>query len=170
MATRAAFASLIASLLASAGLAADASVAASTDAACGPAGARAAVREAAPRLRMLGEVAVVVSPEKVDRVLCGDTTGDGRSDMAVSIASGGSAGDVGYLLFRRVGEAWRLERKGAGYKLGLFRRGSEIEVVQPVYRQNDPNCCPTGGFDRIRLRWQDGRYVVARAWRTRGLS
>jgi hypothetical protein len=87
--------------------------------------------------------------------------------MAVSIASGGTAGDVGWLFFVPAGSHWRLAGSGSGYKLGLFRSNSDLDVVQPVYRKNDPNCCPTGGFDRTRYRWDGKRLVVAKTWHTK---
>jgi hypothetical protein len=87
--------------------------------------------------------------------------------MAVSIASGGTAGDVGWLFFVPDGSHWRLARSGSGYKLGLFRASSDLDVVQPIYRKNDPNCCPTGGFDHIRYRWDGKHLVVAKTWHTK---
>jgi hypothetical protein len=40
-------------------------------------------------------------------------------------------------------------------------------VTQPIYKKNDPNCCPTGGFDHHRYHWNGARFVVARAWHTK---
>ena len=100
-------------------------------------------------------------------MLCFDVTGDGRGDMAVTLASGGTAGDVGWLFFVPDGPRWRLAGSGTGYKLGLRRSGSGLLDVQPVYRKNDPNCCPTGGFDRTLYRWNGSRLVVARSWHTK---
>ena len=54
-----------------------------------------------------------------------------------------------------------------GYKLGLFPRGDQLEVVQPVYRRRDPNCCPTGGYDRVLYRFDGRQLVVTRRWHTR---
>ena len=52
-------------------------------------------------------------------------------------------------------------------KLGLFRVAGDLDVVQPVYKKTDPNCCPTGGFDHTRYHWDGTRFVVARAYRTK---
>ena len=43
----------------------------------------------------------------------------------------------------------------------------DVVVSQPVYEKNDPNCCPTGGFDHERWHWSGKRFVVARSWHTR---
>jgi hypothetical protein len=45
---------------------------------------------------------------------------------------------------------WRVALARSGYKLGLFRLGGDLAGSQPIYRKNDPNCCPTGGFDHTR--------------------
>jgi hypothetical protein len=138
----------------------------SAPAACSPAAARTAIAETRPSLALIGDK-VLIAPRQADRVICLDATGDGHGDMAVSLASGGSAGDVGWLLFVRNGAGWRLGGSGTGYKLGLFRSGSRLEVAQPVYRARDPSCCPTGGFDRTLYRWSGSRLVVARTWHTK---
>jgi hypothetical protein len=147
-------------------VAATASPASSASPTCSQAAARAAIAQAKPRLALIGDK-VLTTPEQADRVLCFDVTGDGRTDMAVSLASGGTAGDVGWLLFVPNDARWRLARSGTGYKLGLQRSGSKLEVVQPVYRAKDPNCCPSGGFDRTLYRWDGSRLVVARASHTK---
>ena len=54
-----------------------------------------------------------------------------------------------------------------GYKVGLARLGGDLVTTQPVYSKNDPNCCPTGGFDHTRSHWNGKRFVVARAWRSK---
>jgi len=134
--------------------------------ACSPAGARTAIEQTKPRLALIGDK-VLIKPAPANRVLCFDITGDRRTDMLVSVASGGTAGDVGWLLFLPDGTRWRLVRSGTGYKLSLLRSGSAFEAVQPVYRSNDPNCCPTGGFDRTLYRWTGGRLAVVRTRHTK---
>ena len=137
--------------------------------ACSNASARAAIAASKPRLALLGPDEVTIAPSQADKVLYFDVTGDGRADMAVSLFSGGSAGDVGWLFFvrERTAARWRLARSGTGYKLGLFRSGSGLLEVQPVYRKNDPNCCPTGGFDRTLYLWRGDRLVAAKSWHTK---
>jgi hypothetical protein len=133
---------------------------------CSNAAARGAIAAAKPRLALIGDK-VLITPDQADVVLCFDLTRDGRTDMAVGLGSGGTAGDVGWLVFVPNGRAWRLAGSGTGYKLGLRRSGSELLAVQPVYRKNDPNCCPTGGFDRTLYRWDGKRLVVKRSWHTK---
>jgi len=87
--------------------------------------------------------------------------------LAVSIASGGTAGDTSWVAFVRAGTGWRVVKAEQGYKLGLFPRGDRLEVVQPVYRRRDPNCCPTGGYDRVLYGFDGRQLVVTRRWHTR---
>ena len=122
--------------------------------------AKGAIVRAHLKMQTIGDSATRVDPSSVDELVCaGDT-------MAVTIASGGTAGDIGLILFRRTPGGWRVERTVGGYKLGLFRAGADIVFSQPVYEKNDPNCCPTGGFDHVRYRWNGRRYAVARRWHT----
>ena len=136
-------------------------------AACGAATARAAIASTHLRLKLLGDTAQRVDPASADEVICFDFTRDGRLDLAVSIASGGTAGDIGFVVFRRAAAAWRVALTGAGYKLGLARIGGDFVETQPVYRSNDANCCPSGGFDHRRFHWSGARFVVVRAWHTK---
>ena len=136
--------------------------------ACGPALAKRAVSATNLRMKLLGDSPVRVDPSSVDRVLCHDFTRDGRADLAFTIASGGTAGDIGFAVLRATPTGgWRVGLARSGYKLGLFRLGNDPVGSQPVYRKNDPNCCPTGGFDHTRYRWNGTRFAIARAWHTR---
>jgi hypothetical protein len=98
-------------------------------------------------------------PKLVDSVICLSLPG-GRTAMALTIASGGTAGDTSWAIY--VGSRLALVR--GGYKLSLGRRGSDLVETDPVYRSNDPNCCPTGGFDHARWHWDGTKFVVARTW------
>jgi hypothetical protein len=132
--------------------------------ACSLATARAAIRATGARVPTLAgptEPPEPADPALADRVVCAGPV------LAVSIASGGTAGDTAWLAFVRDGPRWRVVKSAGGYKIGIFGRGGEIEVVQPVYRARDPNCCPTGGFDRARYRFDGRRLVVSRRWHTR---
>lgn len=104
----------------------------------------------------------------VDSMICHDLTGDGRADMAVTLASGGTAGDIAWAAFARKGAGWRLAGANPdGYKLLLERAGRDLVETQPVYRTNDPNCCPTGGFDHRRFHWNGHALGVSRRWHDR---
>jgi len=116
------------------------------------------------KMKTLGDSATRVDPSSVDQLVCaGDT-------MAVTIASGGTAGDVGLILFRRTAGGWRVALTRGGYKLGLFRAGTDVIESQPVYKQNDPNCCPSGGFDHVRYHWNGTRFAIARSWHTKSFE
>jgi hypothetical protein len=135
---------------------------ATTDATCNAAAAKAAIlrtsalRSLWPTLRLGGGV---------DRVLCHDLTGDGKQDMAATIFSGGTAGDTAWVVFRRVGTRWQLAHQELHvYKVALSLMGTDLVESQPVYLANDPNCCPTGGFNHRRFHWNGSRFVVARRW------
>ena len=129
--------------------------------ACTVPAAKAVIVRAHLKMQMLGDSPTRVDPSSVDQLVCaGDT-------MAVTIASGGTAGDIGFVLFRRTPTGWRVELTRGGYKLGLFREGADVAESQPVYRKSDPNCCPSGGFDHVRFHWSGTRFVVARSWHTR---
>jgi hypothetical protein len=138
-----------------------------TPVACGPATARAAIAATRVRVKMLGDTAQRVDPRSTDRVICFDFTRDGRIDLAVSIASGGTAGDIGYVVFRGTPAGWRVALTGGGYKLGLARAGGDLVATQPVYKRNDPNCCPSGGFDHQRFHWNGMKFAIARSWHTK---
>jgi hypothetical protein len=97
-------------------------------------------------------------------LICHDFTRDGRVDMAVTLFSGGTAGDLGWVVFRASAGGWKLALHGAGYKLGVGRVGDDVVVMQPIYRKNDPNCCPTGGFEHERYRWRGSRFATVRTW------
>jgi hypothetical protein len=141
-----------------------------TSSTCGLPAARAAIVQTHLRMKTIGDSARRVAPGSADEVVCADFTGDGRTDIAVTIASGGTAGDIGFVVFRRTSTGWAVALTQGGYKLGLFRRGNDLVWSQPVYRKNDPNCCPTGGFDHAQLHWSGSRFVVARSWHTRAFA
>lgn len=140
-------------------------VAPPSHAGCSVAGARAAVQAAA--LPASFKAIALQRNAGVDRVICHDLTGDGRVDMAATVFSGGTAGDIAWVLFRRTRSGWSLAfRRLEVYKVGLFLRGIDLVESQPIYRKDDPNCCPTGGFDHLRVRWNGARFVVSRRWHT----
>ena len=128
---------------------------------CTLAAAKAALVRQHPKVKDNAGETVPVEPKSIDVLVC---TGD---TMAVTLASGGTAGDVGFVLFRRTSSGWRVARTGGGYKIAVFKLGGDVEVVQPFYRSNDPNCCPTGGFDHVRFHWNGARFVVTRSWHTK---
>jgi hypothetical protein len=153
--------------LLAAAVAATAGAPAGAAASCSRVTAKAAVKQVKPHIRSLANTSMLVTPAMVDQVLCFDLTGDGRTDVAVTIASGGTAGDIGWVALARGGSGWKLVHAGSGYKLGLFRLGNDLADSQPIYRKNDPNCCPTGGFDHRRWHWNGARLLRVRVWHTK---
>jgi len=69
--------------------------------------------------------------------------------------------------FAPAGSGWHPVKAVGGYKLVLFRHHDELEVVLPVYKHSDPNCCPTGGFERAYYRFDGKRLVVTELTHTK---
>jgi hypothetical protein len=104
-----------------------------------------------------------LDPSGVDGVICLSLPG-GKTAMAAPIDSGGTAGAIGWVVFVGGPGPYRLALVRGGYKLGLVRVGSTFVETDPVYKKQDPNCCPSGGFDHTSWRWNGHRFVVARRW------
>ncbi len=126
-------------LAVSAALAAAASAPAGT-AACSRSTAnaaiRAAIRAAKPHVPSLAGGSVLVTPKEVDGLLCLDFTRDGRTDLAFTVASGGTAGDVAWVALARAKSGWRVVHSQGGYKLGLYRVGTDSRRL-PAGLQED---------------------------------
>ena len=103
--------------------------------------------------------------EGIGSVFCKDVSGDRVTDMLIAFSSGGTAGDVAWAVFRRVKGVWKLALTRLDvYKLRLdVRAGDPVETV-PVYKPDDANCCPTGGFDHTRWHWNGKKFVPIRNW------
>jgi hypothetical protein len=135
---------------------------------CSRASATAAVLASTLPKRWKDKVTAYAKTEGISELLCRDATGDGRPDMTVVFYSGGTAGDVGWVVFRRAGTGWKLAlQRLQGYKIRVAITGGDPVESQPVYRRDDANCCPTGGVDHTRFHWNGLRFAVARAWHTR---
>jgi hypothetical protein len=93
--------------------------------------------------------------EVVDLVRCHDVTDDDKIDAVFTVASGGTAGDThfGVLLGREDGSSGALELYRSGYKVGVaIRSRHAFETLQPHYKRNDANCCPSS-FRLRRFTW-----------------
>ena len=104
-----------------------------------------------------------LDPSGVDGVICLPLAGR-RTAMAAPIESGGTAGAIGWVVFVGGPGPYKLALVRGGYKLGLARVGSTFVETDPVYKKQDPNCCPTGGFDHSSWRWNGHAFVAARHW------
>ena len=138
--------------------------------ACTKRAARAAiVSSSLPRL-IRDEVAGKYPGAGIAQLLCHDFTRDGAVDFAAAIASGGTSGVQGWVLFRARGWSWRLAFKRLDlYKGAIRRAGDDVVEIDPVYRSNDPNCCPSGGFDHLQYRWRHRTMALVRKWHTKKL-
>jgi hypothetical protein len=136
--------------------------------ACSTVAARAAIRASkvvVPAAQSISSESFRVSPDQADGVICLSLPGSRRA-MIVPIASGGTAGDIGWIAFVAApgGAGYRVSLVRGGYKLGLIRKGADLVETDPVYRANDANCCPSGGFDHARWHWNGRRFAVVRSW------
>src|SRR3954447_1453645 len=101
--------------------------------------------------------------EAVDLIRCGDLTSDGDADALFTLASGGTAGDTRFGVFqgRADGTARRLLLFRQGYKVGISRRTKRaFEVIQPHYKLDEPNCCPSS-FRIRRYTWTGHHFKAA---------
>jgi hypothetical protein len=133
---------------------------------CGTAAAKAAVRSShftIPASQSISSEAYRVSPGQVDLVICIPLPG-GRVAMALTIASGGTAGDIDWAVFLSGAKDYKVSLIRGGYKLGLVRVGSDLVETDPVYKSADPNCCPSGGFNHTRWGWNGEEFSVVRTW------
>ena len=139
----------------------------SADASC-LATARAAVSTTKVVYPNLASSTSRVKPSELSTVICFDFTGDGRRDIAFSVFSGGTAGDIAWGILVGTGDVGMIVAiTRSGYKLNLKRTGRNAVVTQPVYKADDPNCCPTAGFDHVAYRWSGKSFAVARRWHTK---
>jgi hypothetical protein len=141
-------------------------VAAPLAAACGLAAARATVKGVplvVPASQSISSERFRVSPSDIDGAMCLPLAG-GTTALVVTVGSGGTAGDIGWAIYVRGSAGYRVALVRGGYKLSLGRAGGDLVETDPVYRKNDPNCCPTGGFDHTQWHWNGTRFVVARTW------
>ena len=129
---------------------------------CTVATARAAIRQAPALQRVTPTAREGGGP---DELICHDLTGDGVPELAVTVFSGGTAGDIAWAVFRRLNGRWRPAFVQLQvYKVRLFRVGRDLVESQPIYRKNDPNCCPSGGFRYRRLHWNGKAFQIVRTW------
>jgi hypothetical protein len=100
----------------------------------------------------------------VDLIRCGDVTGDGTTDALFTLASGGTAGDTRFGVLRGNADgSSSLVLFRQGYKVGIARRNARsFEVIQPHYKANEPNCCPSS-FRVRRYTWHSDHFTAGKA-------
>jgi hypothetical protein len=97
-----------------------------------------------------------------------DMDGDGVEEAAIPLNSGGTAGNLGFVVYRQAAPAPQLAAWQGGYKLGLQIEAGRLVVRNALYAGWEPNCCPSGfSFDTYTL--ENGRLHLA-AHREEGFS
>jgi hypothetical protein len=99
-----------------------------------------------------------VAPEEV---IYADLTGDGREDAVVPVSSGGTQGDVGFIVVGYVGgklKALFSDAPAGGEARVAVAAGRLVETL-PVYAEGDPPGFPSS-IKNIFYAWKDGRFVV----------
>jgi hypothetical protein len=79
-------------------------------------------------------------------VIYADLTGDGADDAIVPISSGGTLGDIAFVVFTMSGDATEAlisEYPKDGRGLALAVVGDKLIETQPVPGPDDPECCPS---------------------------
>ena len=93
-----------------------------------------------------------------ETIIYADLTGDGQDEAVVPVASGGTAGDIGFAVFTlRNGAPEELLAKAEG-RVALDVEEGRLVETQPIYGPDDPNCCPSQ-LRKIYYRW-DGNALV----------
>jgi hypothetical protein len=116
-----------------------------------------------PSSQSISGEAYRISPADIGGPICLDLPG-GKTAMVLTVESGGTAGDIDWVVYVSGQNGYRLSLVRGGYKLGLVPKGSDIVETDPIYKRNDPNCCPTGGFVHNRWHWNGKRFAVVRTW------
>jgi len=109
----------------------------------------------------------IANGQRVSLVRCGDVTDDGNTDALFAVASGGTAGNTRFGVIEGLedGSPGALVLYKRGYKVGLSRRDRRsFEVLQPHYRADDPNCCPSS-FRMTRYTWFGNGFSAGKAKR-----
>ncbi len=73
-----------------------------------------------------------------------DLDGDGVEEAAIPLFSGGTAGNIAFLVYKYAKPYPTLTDYQDGYKLYLKAENNRLVVGQPVYGSWEPNCCPGG--------------------------
>jgi hypothetical protein len=73
----------------------------------------------------------------------GDIDGDGIEEAVIGVASGGTAGETGFMVFHQAPGAPELAYLGAGYKLNATISNGQLAVISASFVGFEPNCCPS---------------------------
>ena len=84
--------------------------------------------------------------------------------MAVSLATDGNFGTIGFAVLRWAGGAWQLVMESDLASTTIEAAGSDIRETSAVWRKGDPRCCPSGGTQARIWHWNGSR-LVAGPWK-----
>jgi hypothetical protein len=79
----------------------------------------------------------------------GDLDGDGAGEAVIRIESGGTAGTIGFLLFRDGPAGPSLITARSGYKVFPRIEQGRLLLTQPYYFGFEGNCCPTAAVTEV---------------------
>ena len=101
---------------------------------------------------VIGAATEVSGIPQLDQIVYGDFDGDCGEEAGIPLFSGGTAGNVGFLVYDNTAPQPTLVASGFGYKLGLAVEGNLLVVSNALYNGWEPNCCPSGrSYDRYQL-------------------
>lgn len=88
--------------------------------------------------------ALVGSPD-LDHIVYVDVDRDGQEEAAIPLNSGGTAGNIGFLLYHLAQPAApKLTGWQEGYKQGISAVDGRLVSTDALYSGFEPNCCPSG--------------------------
>jgi hypothetical protein len=90
-----------------------------------------------------GAEGIVGAPD-LDNIVYVDMDKNGQEEAAIPLISGGTAGNIGFLLYRQAQPLPRLIGWQEGYKQGLKAVDGKLVASNAVYSGWEPNCCPSG--------------------------
>jgi hypothetical protein len=100
--------------------------------------------EGQPYIRVLAANPGVGGHPLLDSIVYVDIDSDGMEEAAIPLYSGGTAGNIGFLIYRKAASGAQLTAWGEGYKLGLETKPGRLVVRNALYAGWEPNCCPSG--------------------------
>ncbi|MBF6600896.1 MAG: hypothetical protein IVW36_10350 [Dehalococcoidia bacterium] len=98
------------------------------------------------------------------QVIYGDLTGDGIDEAVVPLASGGTMGNIAYVVLTPSGSGVSAlplpkgDASSGGVAVSVV--GGKLVDTRPQYGPNDPNCCPSM-LRKTTYGWDGGKFVVA---------
>ena len=101
------------------------------------------LKNAAPVQKVLADSGGQFVPSEV---IYADLTGDGAEDAVVPISSGGTLGDIAFVVLGSIGGTTRTllsdyPRDGRGIAVAVL--GNKLVVTEAVPGPDDPECCPS---------------------------